>query len=62
MIRKKDFGFGNQIFEEEGLFIASKYDGQIKKIKLEDEFGKINVYMLPFIKPYDVKQFFDNEI
>jgi len=62
MIQKKDFGFGNQIFEEEGLFIASKYDGKIKKVELEDEFGKINIYMLPFIKPYDVKQFLNDEI
>ena len=61
-ILKIDFGFGNQIFEEEGLFISSRYEGHIKKVELEDEFGKINVYMLPFIKPYDVKNFFDDEI
>lgn len=62
MTQRIDFGFGNQIFEEEGLFISSRYDGQIKKVELEDEFGKINVYMLPFIKPYDVKNFFEDEI
>ena len=59
---KDRLGFGNQIFEEEGLFISSRYEGHIKKVELEDEFGKINVYMLPFIKPYDVKNFFDDEI
>lgn len=40
----------------------SKYDGKIRKVELEDEFGKINIYMLPFIKPYDVKNFFEDEI
>lgn len=62
MIPKKDCGFGNRIFEEEGLFICSKYEGKIKKVELEDEFGKINIYLLPFVKPYDVKQFWKEEI
>ena len=62
MIQKIDFGFGNRIFEEEGLFIESKYDGKIKKVEMEDEYGKINIYMLPFIKPYDVKNFMEDEI
>ena len=62
MILKIEFGFGNKIFEEEGLFIQSRYNGQIKKVELEDEYGVINIYMLPFIKPYDVKNFFDDEI
>lgn len=62
MIPKIDCGFGNKIFEEEGLYICSHYDGKIKQVQLEDEFGKIMVYMLPFIKPYDVKNFFEEEI
>ena len=62
MILKIDFGFGNKIFEEEGLFIESKYNGKIKKIELQDEYGIINIYMLPFIKPYDIKNFFEDEI
>ena len=59
---KDRLGFGNKIFEDEGLYIASKYDGQIKKIELEDKFGKINFYMLPFVKPIDVRRYFDDEI
>lgn len=59
---KDRLGFGNRIFEEEGLFICSKFDGKIKKVELEDAFGKINIYLLPFVKPYDVKQFWEEEI
>ena len=58
---KERLGFGNKIFEEEGLYISSKYDGKIKKVELEDEYGKLNIYMLPFVKPVEVKQYFDDE-
>ena len=33
---KERLGFGNKIFEEEGLYISSKYDGKIKKVELEE--------------------------
>ena len=58
---KERLGFGNKIFENEGLFISSKYEGKIKKVKLQDEYGKLNIYMLPFIKPIEVKKYFDDE-
>lgn len=62
MTLKIGFGFGNKIFEENGLYIESRYEGKIKKVVLGDEYGPINIYMLPFIKPYDVKGFFEEEI
>lgn len=58
---KERIGFGNKIFENEGLFISSKYEGKIKKVELQDEYGKLNIYMLPFIKPIEVKKYFDDE-
>lgn len=58
---KERLGFGNKIFENEGLFISSKYEGKIKKVELQDEYGKLNIYMLPFIKPIEVKKYFDDE-
>lgn len=58
---KERLGFGNKIFEEEGLYISSKYEGKIKKVELEDEYGKLNIYMLPFVKPVEVKKYFDDE-
>ena len=59
---KDRLGFGNKIFENDGLYISSKYEGKLKKVELEDEYGKINIYMLPFIKPADVRRFFEEEI
>lgn len=59
---KERLGFGNKIFENDGLYIVSKYDGDLNKVELEDEFGKLNIYMLPFVKPVEVKKYFDEEI
>lgn len=59
---KDRLGFGNKIFEDEGLYIESKYNGRLKKVKLEDEYGPLNIYMLPFIKPVEVKKFFEEDL
>ena len=59
---KDRLGFGSKIFEDDGLYIESRYNGTLRKVELEDEFGKLNIYMLPFIKPIEVRQFFEEEL
>lgn len=59
---KDRLGFGNKIFEDEGLYIESRYTGILKKVKLEDKYGPLNIYMLPFIKPVEVKKFFEEDL
>ncbi len=53
--------FGSSLFEKSNVFIFSKYEGQLFKQSLEDDFGKLNIYMMPFIKASQVKYFFENE-
>lgn len=55
-------GFGSKIFEDEGLYIESKYNGNLRKVELEDSYGKINIYMLPFVKPIEIKDFFEDDL
>ena len=38
------------------------YDGNIVPISMTDEFGIVNIYMLPFIKPVHVRRFCEDEI
>ena len=38
------------------------YVGKVEPITLYDEFGALNVYMLPFVKPVHVKRYFGEEI
>ena len=55
--------FGSRIMEKANIFISPVYDGNVQKHTLNDEWGEVNIFMLPFIKPINVKQaFFDEEI
>ena len=56
---KERLNFGKEIFADDGLHICAIYDGKLEKQELEDEYGKLNIYMLPYIKPVEIKQYFD---
>lgn len=53
--------FGGRLMTESGIFMSPVYDGDITPVTLEDEFGQINVYMLPFIKPAIVRKITGDE-
>lgn len=59
---KERLGFGSEILANDGLYISADYKGFVDKIELEDDYGKLNIYMLPYIKPIEVKQYFEDEI
>ena len=50
--------FGGRIMEKSNVHISPVYNGKSMCITLEDEYGPVNIYMLPFIKPKDVRAFF----
>ena len=50
--------FGREIMEKSGIYMEGTYKGTIKKAVFEDEYGKINFYLLPFIKPASVREYF----
>ncbi len=54
--------FGNRIMEHSGVHIAPIYKGNATLVELEDEYGRLNIYLLPFIKPYNVRPYVDKEI
>lgn len=47
--------FGAKLFESNDIYISQVYDGKVKKVELEDEYGLVNVYLLPFLKPATVR-------
>ena len=59
---KERLNFGSEIFKSDGLYISSIYNGNIDKVELEDEYGKLNIYMLPYIKPVEVRKYFEEDI
>ena len=55
--------FGARLFDKTGIYMSPVYTGNISPLEMSDEFGKINIYMLPFIKPIHVRRYFpDTEI
>lgn len=42
--------FGSRLFTSNNIFISGKYDGNIKCIETADEYGKIYVWLMPYIR------------
>ena len=53
--------FGSRIMSNKGVYLSPVYDGNVTPITLTDEFGSVNFYMLPFVKPTNVRRFYEAE-
>lgn len=47
--------FGSEIFRNENIYISHPYDGTIQKETIYDEFGEINIYLMPFVNTINIK-------
>ena len=52
--------FGGRLMEMSGVHMSPVCNGNVEPISLEDEFGRVNFYMLPFVKPANVRRFFED--
>lgn len=50
--------FGGRLMSRSGVHIAPVYSGVTEPVRFADEYGAVNVYMLPFVKPANVRRFF----
>lgn len=53
--------FGGRLMDKSGIYMSPVYNGNVEPITLTDNFGEINFYMLPFIKPSNVRRFYADE-
>lgn len=53
--------FGARLFSSRGVYLSPVYDGKVEFISLEDSFGEVRVYLLPFVKPAAVRHVFESE-
>lgn len=53
--------FGGRLMERSGVHIAPAYSGRVEPVTLTDEFGPVNIYLLPFVKPVHVRRFFPGQ-
>ena len=50
--------FGGRIMEKSGVYVSPVYDGKVQPVSLADEHGRIDFWMLPFVKPAHVRRAF----
>ena len=53
--------FGAKIMDGAGIHLSPVYNGEVLATSLTDDFGVLNVYMLPFVKPSHVRRFYETE-
>lgn len=52
-------GFGAELISQSGVYMSKPFCGNVETHKIKDEYGEINIYMLPFIKPAMVKHVYE---
>ncbi|MDF2472406.1 MAG: sbcD [Anaerocolumna sp.] len=50
--------FGKEILGKNNIYIAGTFKGNLDKVTLEDDFGSINIYLLPYIRPSFVSNYY----
>lgn len=53
--------FGSRLIRESGVHLSPVFSGEIEPCTLTDEYGEVQIRMLPFIKPADVRHAFPEE-
>lgn len=53
--------YGGRMMTENKIFLSPVYDGNVKPITLNDDYGEVNFYLLPFIRPADIRRYFPDE-
>ncbi|HBB20532.1 MAG: exonuclease SbcCD subunit D [Ruminococcus sp.] len=52
--------FGGRIMEKRGVYFSPVYSGKVAPITLTDQYGPVDFWLLPFIRPATVRPFFED--
>ncbi len=52
--------FGGRIMEKRGVYFSPVYSGKVAPITLTDQYGSVDFWLLPFIRPATVRPFFED--
>jgi len=50
--------YAGRLLADKNIFIYGTFDGTPHKVVLQDEYGNVNFWLMPFIKPLAVRNFF----
>lgn len=54
--------YANSFLKDSEIYISDTYSGEIECVRLEDEYGPINFYLFPYLKPSDVRPYFEEKL
>ncbi len=49
--------FGSKLMDASGIHMSPVYNGMVEPVVLEDQYGPVHFWMLPFLKPAHVRRF-----
>lgn len=53
--------FGGRLMDGRGVYLSPVYGGAVRPLTLQDEYGAVDFYLLPFLRPANVRRFFPDE-
>lgn len=53
--------FGARLMDARGVHMSPVYSGDVKPTAMTDEYGTVDVFMLPFVKPAHVRRYAEDE-
>lgn len=53
--------FGSKLFQNNGIYVSSVFDGKVFKRTVKDDWGEVDIYMLPFVKASQVSLLYPDE-
>lgn len=53
--------FGNKLMDMSGIHFSPVYHGTVEPFSMNDDYGTVNIYMLPFVKPANVRRYYPDE-
>ena len=54
-------GYASRLLKDKRLFLCGAFEGSPRKVVLDDEYGDVNFWLLPFIKPSSARSLFGGQ-
>lgn len=53
--------FASQILQKQNVFVKGVFDGKLEAVKVKEQEQTVSVYLLPYIRPFDVRPYYPEE-
>ncbi len=53
-------GYASTLLERQGVHVPPAFSGALASVPLEDEFGEVRFWLMPFLRPSGVRPFFED--